>query len=284
MGFDPSAIQLALREDDLDGWLLYDFHGSNPVARRIAGLNRTAKLTTRRWYYLVPASGTPRALVHRIERNTLAHLPGKRRIYSGRAELRRVGGGARRSGAGRAPGRDGVLARVRHPVLVASRRRHRRAHPLPRRRGGVFRRPGATLRSGLGPCGARNASHRVAAPVRHQGSRVRVHPESRGHRDADRVRGPAEDGRVVRGGGPGHRLSAGGRGAGEQWKPSLSAHRRGSPPDSARTDRSARPVGQARQAGRRVRRHHVGRLHRVPRAGRSRRPSSERRARRGTPR
>jgi len=87
MGFDPSAIQLALREDDLDGWLLYDFHGSNPVARRIAGLNRTAKLTTRRWYYLVPASGTPRALVHRIERNTLAHLPGKRRIYSGRAEL-----------------------------------------------------------------------------------------------------------------------------------------------------------------------------------------------------
>ena len=87
MGFDPSAIQLALREDDLDGWLLYDFHGSNPVARRIAGLNRTAKLTTRRWYYLVPASGTPRALVHRIERDTLAHLPGKRRIYSGRAEL-----------------------------------------------------------------------------------------------------------------------------------------------------------------------------------------------------
>ena len=87
MGFDPSAIQLALREDALDGWLLYDFHGSNPVARRITGLNRTAKLTTRRWYYLVPASGTPRALVHRIEQDTLAHLPGKRRIYSGRAEL-----------------------------------------------------------------------------------------------------------------------------------------------------------------------------------------------------
>ena len=87
MGFDHSAMQRALVEDDLDGWLLYDFHGSNPIARRIAGLSGAAKLTTRRWYYLVPASGDPRALVHRIERDTLAHLPGKRRVYSGRAEL-----------------------------------------------------------------------------------------------------------------------------------------------------------------------------------------------------
>ena len=87
MGFDRPAIQQALGGDGLDGWLLYDFHGSNPIARRIAGLSGAAKLTTRRWYYLVPASGEPRALVHRIERDTLAHLPGERRIYSGHAEL-----------------------------------------------------------------------------------------------------------------------------------------------------------------------------------------------------
>jgi Xaa-Pro aminopeptidase len=87
MGFDRTAIQKALDEDGLDGWLLYDFHGSNSIARRIAGLTSSAKLTTRRWYYLVPASGQPRALVHRIEQDTLAHLPGERRIYSGRAEL-----------------------------------------------------------------------------------------------------------------------------------------------------------------------------------------------------
>ena len=87
MAFDPSSIQQALREDGLDGWLLYDFHGSNPIARRVAGLSGAAKLTTRRWYYLVPASGPPRALVHGIERDTLAHLPGERRIYAGRGEL-----------------------------------------------------------------------------------------------------------------------------------------------------------------------------------------------------
>lgn len=87
MAFDLSAIQHALREDAIDGWLLYDFHGSNPIARRVAGLSDSAKLTTRRWYYLVPASGKPRALVHSIERDSLAHLPGERQTYAGRAEL-----------------------------------------------------------------------------------------------------------------------------------------------------------------------------------------------------
>ena len=87
MAFQLSAIQHALREDGLDGWLLYDFHGSNPIARRVAGLAGSSKLTTRRWYYLIPASGEPRALVHGIERDSLAHLPGRRRIYAGRTEL-----------------------------------------------------------------------------------------------------------------------------------------------------------------------------------------------------
>ena len=87
MTFDLPAIQDALREEGLDGWLLYDFHGSNPIARRVAGLDGSAKLTTRRWYYLVPATGEPRALVHGIERDSLAHLPGRRRVYVERAEL-----------------------------------------------------------------------------------------------------------------------------------------------------------------------------------------------------
>ena len=87
MAFELSAIQHALREDGLDGWLLYDFHGSNPIARGVAGLRGGAKLTTRRWYYLVPASGAPRALVHGIERDALAHLPGEQRTYAGRAAL-----------------------------------------------------------------------------------------------------------------------------------------------------------------------------------------------------
>ena len=87
MAIDINTIQVALREDGLDGWLLYDFHGSNPIARAVLAMDATAKLTTRRWYYLIPADGEPRALVHAIERESLAHLPGNRQLYAGRAQL-----------------------------------------------------------------------------------------------------------------------------------------------------------------------------------------------------
>jgi Xaa-Pro aminopeptidase len=86
MALDIDAVQTALREDGLDGWLLYDFHGSNPIARSLAGVNGT-KMTTRRWYYFVPAEGQPRALVHAIERHTLDNLPGDTQIYAGREAL-----------------------------------------------------------------------------------------------------------------------------------------------------------------------------------------------------
>ncbi len=87
MAIDVTAIQLALREDGLDAWLLYDFHGSNSIARNVVGLSSTAKLTTRRWYYLIPASGEPRALMHAIEPDSLSHVPGERFLYAGRDEL-----------------------------------------------------------------------------------------------------------------------------------------------------------------------------------------------------
>jgi Xaa-Pro aminopeptidase len=87
MPLDVPAIQRALREDGLDGWLLYDFHGSNPIAARVTGVDRSAHMTTRRWYYLVPAHGEPRALVHAIERHNLDHVPGAKRIYAGRRQL-----------------------------------------------------------------------------------------------------------------------------------------------------------------------------------------------------
>jgi Xaa-Pro dipeptidase len=89
MALDVTAIQAALADEGVDGWLLYDFHGSNPIATRLAGLNGTGKMTTRRWYYLVPRTGTPRKLVHAIESRTLHALPGDTLVYAGRAALER---------------------------------------------------------------------------------------------------------------------------------------------------------------------------------------------------
>ena len=85
MSLDFSALQKTLATEGVDGWLLYDFHGSNPIAVNVAGL--AGKHTTRRWYYFIPATGSPKKLVHAIEPNTLNSLPGTRSIYAGRMQL-----------------------------------------------------------------------------------------------------------------------------------------------------------------------------------------------------
>ena len=78
--FDLAAIQTAIRAQNLDGWLMYDFRGSNILARRILQFV-DGSMGSRRWMYFIPATGTPRKLVHRIESGALDHLPGDKTIY-----------------------------------------------------------------------------------------------------------------------------------------------------------------------------------------------------------
>lgn len=81
-----SAIQNALREAGLDGWLFYDHHHRDPIAASILGLDPKAHIT-RRWYYFIPATGEPQKLVHRIEQFRLDTLPGAKAMYSSWQEL-----------------------------------------------------------------------------------------------------------------------------------------------------------------------------------------------------
>lgn len=74
------AIQQALRDSGLDGWLFYDHHRRDPIAYRVLGIH--PPMCTRRWYYLIPASGEPMKLTHRIEAGSLDGVPGKKQIYS----------------------------------------------------------------------------------------------------------------------------------------------------------------------------------------------------------
>lgn len=75
-----SVIQESLRHLRLHAWLLYDFRGTNPLARRILDFPEGGH-ATRRWFYLIPAHGEPRKLVHRIESGVLDFLPGEKQIY-----------------------------------------------------------------------------------------------------------------------------------------------------------------------------------------------------------
>jgi Xaa-Pro aminopeptidase len=74
-------IQNALQEAGFDGWLFYSFRGSDPIAANILGFSEHGHMATRRWFYLVPASGEPTKIVHSIERGVLDHLPGSKHIY-----------------------------------------------------------------------------------------------------------------------------------------------------------------------------------------------------------
>ena len=87
MSADINAIQSDLRAAKLDGWLFYDFRGRDPIAQGI--LQLPAGMRTRRWYYFVPAKGSPRKLVHKIETESLAALPGETLYYSAQDELRK---------------------------------------------------------------------------------------------------------------------------------------------------------------------------------------------------
>ncbi len=77
---DLLAIQAALRAAQLDGWLFYDFHNRDHIAARILNMD-TKRFASRRWFYYIPAQGSPQKLVHKIEPWRCDHLPGDKQVY-----------------------------------------------------------------------------------------------------------------------------------------------------------------------------------------------------------
>ena len=86
MSFNLSEMQSDLRAAGFHGWLFYDFRGRDPIAQRI--LQLPPGMRTRRWFYFVPAKGTPKKLVHKIETESLAAVPGDTFYYAAQEELR----------------------------------------------------------------------------------------------------------------------------------------------------------------------------------------------------
>ena len=88
-----NQVQSYLQQHALDGWLLYDFRGQNPIAQAVvnrlgAGL---ASVGTRRWFVWIPARGTPRWLIHAIETAAFSgvdpSLVGEQMTYIGWQDL-----------------------------------------------------------------------------------------------------------------------------------------------------------------------------------------------------
>jgi Xaa-Pro dipeptidase len=91
-----ASVQRALADAHLDGWLIFDFHGLNPVASGLLGLDGMA---TRRIFVLIPREGKPAAITHAIEQGPWRHWPSEwgKTTYTGwralESQLRDLVGG-----------------------------------------------------------------------------------------------------------------------------------------------------------------------------------------------
>ena len=74
-------FQRALADEGVDGWLLFDFRGINPIAKELLHIEGMA---TRRQLAWIPATGTPVAFIHAIEQGPWSHWPSawQRELYS----------------------------------------------------------------------------------------------------------------------------------------------------------------------------------------------------------
>ena len=81
---DLAELQGIMAVQRLDGWLLYDLGGSNPIATEVVA---PSGIVSRRYFYLVPARGEPIALVPRMEAVAFANVPGRKIEYATWREL-----------------------------------------------------------------------------------------------------------------------------------------------------------------------------------------------------
>jgi len=77
---DLNRIQKEIQKMGLDGWLFFDFHNRDKMAYKILGLD-SGMFVTRRWYYLIPAQGTPVKIVSAVEATKIDQLPGEKHVY-----------------------------------------------------------------------------------------------------------------------------------------------------------------------------------------------------------
>jgi len=80
-----SEVQEQLKAMRIDGWLLYDFQGLNPIAQTLLGLRGT--MLTRRWFFWIPQQGEAHILCHRIEKQGFEKLSAQVTHFSSWQEM-----------------------------------------------------------------------------------------------------------------------------------------------------------------------------------------------------
>ena len=78
------AAQAFLRQEDLPGWLIYDYRHSNPIFWQAV---TPSGHVTRPCFLYVPADGPPHLLVHHVDAGKFAHAGIQLQVYHGREDM-----------------------------------------------------------------------------------------------------------------------------------------------------------------------------------------------------
>lgn len=82
-------IQKAIQKEQLNGWLFCNFQHRDALTDSLLFLNPDV-ISSRRWFYHIPAHGTPVKIVHSIEQDILDTLEGQKTVYSTKNELSEI--------------------------------------------------------------------------------------------------------------------------------------------------------------------------------------------------
>lgn len=80
---------LIAQKAGLAGWLFCNFAHRDTLTDSLLSLNGET-VSTRKWFYIIPASGDPYKIVHAIETDILTSLPGSTFIYASQRELQTI--------------------------------------------------------------------------------------------------------------------------------------------------------------------------------------------------
>ncbi len=81
-----AEVQNYLQENQIDGWLMFDFKGMNPFVKKTLQLEGDAILS-RRWWVWIPAHGQPSLTMHAIEVGSFPDVGIPKSGYSSRTDL-----------------------------------------------------------------------------------------------------------------------------------------------------------------------------------------------------
>ena len=116
MSMEPVARQARefMGQSGVDGWLVYDYRGMNPIFGDTVGRTNLSHVTRPVWLW-IPTRGAARMLVSFVDQSRFTHLGLETALFVNRrdmvAKLRETLGGAKRVGDGVRAGR-GAAARV----------------------------------------------------------------------------------------------------------------------------------------------------------------------------